>query len=107
VDLIKLFVEFWFFNIQKFESFVSFIRNCVAALIILNHWRLLLLILNDIWFGVSCFCLHALLHYIAAFVLYNFSFVSLYWYICFAYHSLADFMFIASCIVIQLCNINQ
>jgi len=38
--------------------------------------------------------------------MYNFSFIFLYWYICFACWALANFMFVPR-IVIQLCNVNQ
>jgi hypothetical protein len=51
-------------------------------------------------FGISCFCLHVLSYNIAAFVLYNFSFMFLYWYICFACLTLANFMPFVPCIVI-------
>jgi hypothetical protein len=70
----------------------------VAAFIVLRQCWLLPFILIDMQLGVRCFCLHVLLYHIAALVLYGFSLVFLYWYICFACWALANF----TCISISL-----
>jgi hypothetical protein len=53
-----------------------------AVFTVLRHWRLVPFIMNDVQFGVSCFCLHGLLYRIASLVMYSFSFTFLCWYIC-------------------------
>ena len=57
--------------------------------------------------GLSCFCLHVLLHHIAALFLYSFSFMFFFWYICFANWALANFTFFKTYILIYLYNKNQ
>jgi len=49
--------------------------------------------------GVSCFSPHILIYLIAAFVLYNFSLLFLYWYVSFAFLALTNFTFVWPCIV--------
>jgi hypothetical protein len=59
-----------------------FIWKRVAVLTVLRHWRLVPFIMNDVQFGVSCFCMHGLLYRIASLVMFSVSFTFLCWYIC-------------------------
>ena len=67
-------------------------QKCVAAFTVLRHWWLVPFILNDMQYGVSCFCVHVLLYCIAALLLYSFSFMFLYWYICFGQWQILCFL---------------
>ena len=75
-------------------------RYCVAAFIVLRHWRLLLYILIDIQFGISCFCLHVLLYHSTRLVPHNFFYIPIL-ILC----TVIQLCNVVPCTVIQLCNV--
>jgi hypothetical protein len=59
---------------------------------------------NTYIYIVSCFCLRVLLYCIAALVLYSFSLMFLYWYVCFPCWPLTIFTFPGPCVLKHLPN---